>query len=232
MHLLTVWGKPKRLRVDNGWPWGSSQDLPPVLSLWLIGLGIEVVWNRPAHPQENGCVERFQGLLDTWGEPERCENWEAWTGSVERVVEVQRELYPAVAGISRLAAHPELLSNPRRRDGQPEEPWSIEPVLEHLAGGLWKREVNKKGQITLYHRPFSVGCKWAHQRVFVRLDKETKEWVVRDAQGQEIKRQPAWELTAERIIALDISYVKPHERRRREGRPNPVAFYATLPYRP
>jgi transposase InsO family protein len=63
------------MRVDNGWPWGSAQqDLPPVLSLWLIGRGVQVVWNRPGRPQQNGVVERFNGLLDQWAEPDRCAN--------------------------------------------------------------------------------------------------------------------------------------------------------------
>lgn len=226
-QLLEVWGLPERVRVDNGWPWGSSQDLPPPFALWLRGLAIEVIWNRPGHPQANGCVERFHGLLDTWGEPERCANWEAWTMSVQRVVQVQRERYPAVEGQSRLSAHPELRQNPRRWGSAPAERWRLEPVLEQLAAGLWKRKVGKKGQITLYHRPFSVGSQRAGQTVFVRLDPATREWVVRDRQGQEIKRHHASELTAERIQALDVSYLKPNERRRREQRPNPIAFYAT-----
>ena len=229
VHLLEVWGLPARVRVDNGWPWGSSQDLPPVLSLWLRGLGIEVIWNRPAHPQENGWVERFHGLLATWGEPERCADWDAWTQSVAQVVQVQREAYPAVEARSRLAAHPELRQNPRRFPPADEEApaWKLAPVLQLLAGGLWRRQVGKKGQITLYHRPFSVGSRRAGQTVFVRLDPDTREWVVRDRQGQEIRRHAARELTAERIQALDISYRKPHEQRRRQQRPNPIAFYAT-----
>jgi hypothetical protein len=227
VHLFGAWGKPKRLRVDNGWPWGSGGDLPPVLALWLLGLGIEMVWNRPAHPQENGCVERFQGLLGSWAEPEGCADWSAWTQSTARVVQVQRELYPAVAGQSRLAAHPELLTNPRRLGEGLEEPWQIELALQYLASGLWRRQVNSKGQITLYHRPLSVGSRYARQSVFVRLDADTREWVVRDSLGKQVKRHPASELTAERITALDISYVKPNERRRRDQRPNPIAFYAT-----
>jgi len=55
------WGLPQRLRVDNGYPWGSSGDFPPEMALWLIGLGIDRVWIAPACPQKNGVVERAQG---------------------------------------------------------------------------------------------------------------------------------------------------------------------------
>lgn len=226
-HLLSVWGLPKRLRVDNGWPWGSGQDLPPVLSLWLMGLGVEMVWNRPARPQQNGVVERFNGLIDQWGEPQRCAHWQEWTESITRVVQVQRQLYPAVEGQSRMTAHPELLRNPRPYSEEVERGWSVEPVRQYLSQGHWKRLVNKKGQLTLYNRAFSVGCQWANQTVFVRLDASTNEWVVRDRCGNEVKRHEASELCVERIQALDVSYVKPSKRHKREQRPNPIAFYAT-----
>src|SRR5438067_2492495 len=114
-------GLPQRVRVDNGWPWGSLRDLPPVLALWLWGLGCDLIWNRPAHPQENGVIERFHGLLDQWGEPERCANWQAWGPQLAWVVSMQREHYPAIQGKSRKAAHPELEQNPRRYLGEDDE---------------------------------------------------------------------------------------------------------------
>ena len=40
------------------------------LALWLIGLGIEVIWNPPRCPQANGVVERSQGTGKRWAEPE------------------------------------------------------------------------------------------------------------------------------------------------------------------
>ncbi len=32
------WGMPVHIRVDNGYPWGSTGDLPTELGLWLLGL--------------------------------------------------------------------------------------------------------------------------------------------------------------------------------------------------
>lgn len=66
------WGMPQKIRVDNGHPWGSSGDLPPDLALWLLGLGIEVIWNRPHHPQENSRVERSHGVLSPCVEASKC----------------------------------------------------------------------------------------------------------------------------------------------------------------
>src|SRR5271157_5277768 len=67
-HVFVRWGLPDRVRVDNGYPWGSSRDLPPELALWLIGLGVEPIWNPPAQPTRNPKVERSNGLTQQWGE--------------------------------------------------------------------------------------------------------------------------------------------------------------------
>ncbi len=62
-HVFVRWGLPDRVRVDNGYPWASSRDLPPELALWLIGLGVEPIWNPPAQPTRNPKVERSNGLI-------------------------------------------------------------------------------------------------------------------------------------------------------------------------
>ena len=66
------WGLPEALRVDNGSPWGSWSDLPPPLALWLVGLGLRLLWNPPRRPQANGVVERSHGVAQAWAEPRRC----------------------------------------------------------------------------------------------------------------------------------------------------------------
>ena len=223
------WGLPERLRVDNGWPWGNHNDLPTALALWLLGLGVDLIWNRPGRPQENGKVERHHGLIDQWGEPKQCPDWATWEQRIAWVVRMQREVYPAVGGKSRLAAHPALLQNPRRYGKETEAAWDERRVYAWFAGGLWRRRVGKKGQVTLYHRTYSVGCRHAGQQVFVRLDPETVSWVIQDHRGQELGRYPAAELARERILALDVSFRKPHERRAAQARrvPNLIAYMVT-----
>jgi transposase InsO family protein len=61
-QAFALWGRPSWLRVDNGVPWRFDEGLPPELACWLIGLGVEVTWNPPHHPQANGVVERSQGI--------------------------------------------------------------------------------------------------------------------------------------------------------------------------
>lgn len=212
--------------MDNGWPWGSGGDLPTPLALWLWGLGCEIIWNPPSRPQANGKVERYHGLIDQWGEPERCPNWTAWEARIAWLVELQRCVYPAKEGKSRLEAHPELAQNPRRYVPETPTTWELARVERQLSQGLWRRRVGKKGQISLYHRTYSVGSAYRGEEVYVRYEPESHEWVVQNPQGKAIKRWPAGELTSERIQKLDVSYRKPHEQRPAQE-PNLVAYVVT-----
>ena len=57
-------GLPEIIRVDNGAPFASQ--VPgglSKLSVWWIGLGIEVLSSRPGCPQDNGCHERMHRTM-------------------------------------------------------------------------------------------------------------------------------------------------------------------------
>src|SRR5262249_50752567 len=100
-EAFTRWGVPRRLRVDKGTRWGSWNDLPPALALWLIGLGIDVVWNDPRRPQQNGVVERSQGTGKRWAEPHTCSSVAELQRRLDEDDALQRERYPLPAGGSR-----------------------------------------------------------------------------------------------------------------------------------
>jgi transposase InsO family protein len=102
------WGMPARIRVDNGTPWGSAGDLPTDLALWLFGLGVEVVWNPPRRPQDNGVVERSQGTGKRWSEPPRCGSPAELQRRIDDLDRIQREEYPSIEGQSRMEAFPGL----------------------------------------------------------------------------------------------------------------------------
>jgi len=82
------------MRVDNGTPWGSSDDVPTPLALWLVGLGVVMHWNDPSCPQQNGVVERSMGTFKDWSEPRTCQSVEQWQERLDREERVYREEYP------------------------------------------------------------------------------------------------------------------------------------------
>lgn len=203
---FTQFGRPNRLRVDNGAPWGSSKDLPPALALWLIGLGIGVIWNRPGHPQSNGVVERAQGLIGRWSEARRCRDTEPLQQRLDWTCQIQREAYPTRRGRSRSEAYPGLMRGGRAyREETEASSWRLCRVCRHLATGVWIRQVDANGRISVYNWAYAVGRRYAGQMVDLRFDAKAKEWVVADGRGKEIARHKAKEITKQRILALDLT---------------------------
>jgi hypothetical protein len=205
-RVFRRWGLPDRVRVDNGYPWGTPRDLPPEFALWLIGLAVEPIWNPAGQPTCNPKVERCNGVTQQWGELHRCTDIRQAARVLARVARIRREEYPALRGRTRLEVFPRLKA-PRRvyRRSREAALWDLCRVDAFLARGCWKRRVDCNGRISIYGHGRSVGRAWAHQDVGLRFEASSRCWVVSDRAGELIKRIPATELTRERILALAVS---------------------------
>jgi transposase InsO family protein len=66
-HLQATFGRyglPDAMFVDNGTPWGDASGKHWTrLRVWLLKLGIELIYSRPYHPQSRGKNERFHRTL-------------------------------------------------------------------------------------------------------------------------------------------------------------------------
>jgi hypothetical protein len=218
------WGLPKRLRVDNGAPWATWADLPPAFALWLIGLGIKLIWNHPHCPKENAKVERCNGLISSWGDPAHSPDAATWQAHLERVGALQRERYPTRSGCTRLEAYPALTQVLRPYQAAAErEQFALTRVQHHLSQGRWPRLVSKIGQITLYGKAYRVGRKHAGERVWLRYDPQSSEWVVASKDGTELIRHAAEQITTERICTLRVAHPRPPSRKKqRQNLPAPT----------
>lgn len=64
-RIFRQYGLPRQMLMDNGSPWGHSQEHPHTeLTVWLLRLGIRVSHGRPHHPQTQGKEERFHRTLN------------------------------------------------------------------------------------------------------------------------------------------------------------------------
>ena len=58
------YGLPNAFLVDNGVPWGTCSEVRwTKLRVWLLKLGVNVIYARPHHPQTKGKNERFHRTL-------------------------------------------------------------------------------------------------------------------------------------------------------------------------
>ncbi len=202
---FTRWGLPCQLRVDNGKPWGSWSDLPPALALWLIGLGIDMIWNDPCCPQQNGVVERSQGTAKRWAEPHTCGSAAELQTRLDEDDVLQRERYPLAQGRSRWALFPGLAYSGRRyREGDEARVWSLQRVCDHLAEYAVARQVDRQGKVSVYNRNLYVGVVHGGKQVCVQFDPEQKQWLISDSTGQQLRTQPAPEISVRAIRSLQM----------------------------
>ena len=191
------------MRVDNGNPWGSCGDLPTPLALWLIGLGIGVIWNPPRRPQDNGVVERSQGVARNWAEPDRCNDLATLQLRLNEEDRVQRESYPYHSCRSRLEAYPALCHSKRPYSVRWERAhWSWAAVLEQLAGEIMSRHVDCSGKIGLYHQKLYIATVLRGKDVVLQFDAEAAMWVISDQAGVELCRRPLTQFDAASLCHL------------------------------
>jgi hypothetical protein len=223
-RAFTSWGIPRHIRVDNGSPWG---DLPSELALWLLGLGVVVIWNEARRPQQNGVVERSQGTGKQWAEPGACADAAGLQSRIDLMDRIQRDEYPAILGKSRREAFPGLAHSgrPYREEDEPSM-WSLASALEHPSGYTVPREVTANGSISLGNRSRYVNAKLKGQWAFVTLDPVAVEWVIADKDGVCHNRIRADELTVERIIGLNVYN---HRQRPKPTRQKPMSDLAAQP---
>jgi hypothetical protein len=213
-QVFRRWGRPRRLRLDNGVPWGAMVDLPSELTLWLLGLDLDILFNPPRRPQDNGVIERSQGTGQRWAEPGACANAKELQRRLQDMDLIQREEYPSLRGRSRLAVYPGLKHSGRMDSRRWErQHWRLDLVFEHLAGYAVLRQVDSAGSVSVYNKTSYVGKHYAGKMVYVSVDPLRREWLFRDAQGNHVRTQPAEQLCRERIVTLRVS-----DRRQRSGR--------------
>jgi hypothetical protein len=202
--LFRRWGLPEAVRVDNGSPWGSGGDLPTPLALWLLGLGLAVLWNPPRRPQRNGVVERSQGVARNWAEPESCGGVAELQRRLDEEDRVQREEYPHELGRPRLQVYPGLRHSGRRYSGAWEgRHWSWARVLEHLGGYAVVRRVDGSGKVGLYGGKLYVGLVHARTWVALQFDAAASQRVVSGAAGAELCRRPLDQFDAKALRDLE-----------------------------
>lgn len=200
-HCFEAYGLPKCIKIDNGEPlaFPTERTLPTMSILWWVGLGIEVVYNKPGCPQQNGTVEGLQGICFRWSDPSQCDSVEALQAAVNEANRIQRCVYQIRKEKSqtRMQLYPQLVTNPRRFHLKEFE---FVRVQEYLSQKVWKRKVKKNGCLKFYATEIYITQTFTGQAVTVTYDPLEPQWIVRDAQGAQIKTSTKALVTEEMIL--------------------------------
>jgi len=85
------YGLPDAMFVDNGSPWGDASGRHWTrLRVWLLKLGVELIYSRPYHPQSRGKNERFHRSLNQ--EVFALQRFDDF-GQVQRAFDAWRQVY-------------------------------------------------------------------------------------------------------------------------------------------
>ena len=208
---------PERLQTDNQTGLAAarqSNDFPTLFSLWLVGLGVEHVFIRPGHPTDNAEVERCHRTLTEYA---IVGNQDLPQAQLQKTLDLSVHTLnfelPSQAhgcrGQPPIEAHPELLAP--ARPFQPE--WEVAcfdlpHVYSYLASLTWERTVSKVGRIDLGAHRYSVGAKYARERITIRFEATTCEFAFYHEQTF-IRCRPALGLDLEELIGLGSPKASP-----------------------
>jgi hypothetical protein len=210
---FTRWGLPTWLRVDNGVPWGNGSDLPTAFALWGIGVGIRWHWNDPCSPTQNPKIERSQGTGQRWGDAKSCatvaelqanlDDADSFHREKQRVPKLKKtrwELFPALQHSGR-----------KYTLAWEERHWNLAAVEAHLSEYVAVRRVYASGHVSVYDRGRYVGKQYEGQNVQVQYDPDVHGWIIRDAEGREIRCVQAPEINRTEIHKM--SFRKPRQKK-------------------
>ena len=197
--VFAQWGLPEQIRMDRDPSFIGSTRLewPGRLLLWLVGLGIEPIINRPHCPTDNARVERQNRV---WHEHvflgptlAQCPSLRALQVLTDAALQDRRAVLPSrnaqCGGQAPLVAQPSL-AVPRRRYSTSREArlFKMERVWAYLGQWQWQRKVDSTGSISMADLNRRVSLAHVGQLVKVHFDVGRREFVALSVEREELRR--------------------------------------------
>ena len=179
---------------DPLWVGSGRLEFPSFLLLWLVGLGITPIINRPHRPTDNAQVERCNGI---WFEQVARGQRYATLQAVQRASDQARSNRLAAlpsrnrhcAGRAPLVALPQLAHAPRpfHPDHEPQA-FHMARIYHYLSTWLWHRSVDKTGQFSLGGRNHRIGSAYRGQVITLHFDPQSRLFIACHLDGHELLR--------------------------------------------
>jgi hypothetical protein len=205
--VFSHWGLPQQLRIDRDSLWVGSARLewPGTLLLWLVGLGVSPLINRPRQPTDNAQVER---LNRTWfehvGRGARVHSMQQLQTLSDEAWHDRRHYLPSrnlhCKGRPPVVAFPELMQ-PQRPYHPAEEVFlfDMQRVYHYLAQWEWQRKVDAAGCISMADTNRLVSKRHKGHIVKIRFDPQQSLFIAKAVDGTS--------LNTFTLPVIDASYI-------------------------
>ncbi len=201
-RAFAQYGLPRRITLDHDSAFYDNtcqSPYPTRLHLWLVALGVEVVFIEKRPPAAHAIIERSHQTMS--GQAVKGQRWGSqaalWYELDERR-QVLNERLPcrSLNGQAPLAAYPDAASSPRLyRLEWEEEMLDLARVHALLATGRWFRLASSHGEFGLGTQHYNVSRANARAMLEISFDPATLEFVIQLAGTQQSIRRPALGLT-------------------------------------
>ncbi len=202
------WGLPDQLGVDRDAIFhenGSASPFPTRLHLWLVALGVEVVFGRPHCPTDQAIAERGH---QTWEAQvlrgQTFRNWE----TLYQVLQRRRTFLNEVLPCASLGERPPLVAFPQAR--QPRRPYQpqweadlldLHRIDAYLSQGRWFRKVCATGTLVLGGQTYGLGQQgWPRQEVCITFDPSDRHLIFETPGVPVPKRLPLRGVTPDTLM--------------------------------
>ncbi|MCP4308256.1 MAG: transposase [bacterium] len=207
------WGLPKQLQVDHESVFvdnRSKSPFPTRLHLWLVALGVELVFGRPARPTDQGMTERSHQL---WAaqclQGQRYADWD----DLYLALHKRRDFLNCDLPCASLANQPPLVAFPEAvYSGRPYRPeWEadlldLERVWDYLAPGRWFRKTSHVYTFSLGGQIYYCGKPWQQTQLEITFDPADRHLACLDEAGNLVSQQPIQGITVERLMGSLAAY--------------------------
>jgi transposase-like protein len=196
------YGLPVRISLDHDSAWydnTSQSPFPSRLHLWLVALGVTVVFIAKPPPAAHAIIERTHQTMS--GQALRGQTWASqaalWYG-----LDLRREAVNDRLPCRSLAQQPPLVAYPQA--AHPQRPYRLEWEEELLdlrridallATGRWFRQSSCHGEFWLGMQRYNQGRTCAKSTIEITFDPDTREILTRGEGSDITKRFGALGLT-------------------------------------
>lgn len=204
---FTEWGLPDQIGVDHDsvfYDNTTKSPFPTRFHLWMLALGVDLVFGRHGRPTDQATVERSH---QTW-------DWQALEGQVfpewdrlQAYLEQRRQFMNHRLPCSTLGGLPPLVAcaeaiQPRRlyRPEWEMELLDLSRIYAYLAKGQWFRQVSSVGTLSLGQQTYGLGVAWKREQVEITFDRQDEHLVFCSADGEREARLPLKGISATDLV--------------------------------